>query len=383
MKIVLTVNAAWNALNFRRPVIEALLSQGHNVTILAPVDHAADQLRALGCDVVNLEMDVQGLSPRKDARLIGHFRHHFAALKPDVVLSYTVKNNIFGAIAAKRLNIPFLPNISGLGTAFLSGGALRLVVENLYRFAFHGLPILFFQNPDDKDLFVQRGLAQSQQSRLLAGSGVDLDHFTSAPMPVHSKTVFLMISRLLRDKGAVEFVEAAKIIRSKHENVHFQMLGSVNAANRSALGVDDLERWTSEGIIEHLGEHADVRPFIRQADCIVLPSYREGAPRTLIEAASMARPLIATDVPGCRHVVDHERTGLLCKPRDPVSLARSCTEFLSFSRDRRRRMGCEGRRKMHREYCQSFVIKAYLQAIDEVTPNLSGLSSAPSLKLRA
>lgn len=383
MRVLLTVNAAWNALNFRRPVIEALLKQGHHVTVLAPLDHAAHALRALGCEVVDLSMDVQGLSPRQDAKLVGRFSRHFATLRPDVILSYTVKNNIFGAVAAKRMGIPFLPNISGLGTGFLSGGALRLVVETLYRFAFRGLPILFFQNPDDRDLFLNRKLITSDQPRLLPGSGVDLSHFAPAPLPRSRDTVFLMISRLLRDKGVGEYVEAARRIRATRNDLRFQILGSVDAANRSALCVTDLNRWIKDGTIEHLGEHSDVRPHIAQADCVVLPSYREGAPRTLLEAASMARPVITTDVPGCRHVVDDQVTGLLCAVRDVESLMRKVEFFADLPTCARLMMGAAGREKMLREFDQSIVVEAYLTAIADLTSGTDGTTRQTASQLRA
>lgn len=369
MRVLLTVNAAWNALNFRRPVIEALLHQGHHVTILAPLDDAAPALRRMGCQVIDLQMDIQGLSPRQDARLIRRFGHHFAALGPDIILSYTVKNNIFGAVAAKRLGIPFLPNVSGLGTGFLSGGALRLVVETLYRHAFRGLPILFFQNPDDRDLFVNRRLIAPGQARLLPGSGVDPDHFRPCPLPALNDTVFLMISRLLRDKGVLEYVEAARRIKATRPDLRFQILGPVDAANRSALGANALQGWMADGVIEHLGKHDDVRPFISQADCVVLPSYREGAPRTLLEAASMARPLIATDVPGCRHVVEDRITGLLCAPRDAGSLHASFEEFANKPPGTRAQMGRAGRDKVLREYDQKIVVDRYLAAMAELVPH--------------
>lgn len=367
MKILLTVNAAWNALNFRRPVIQALLNRGHDVTILAPEDQASAQLRRMGCQVVDLKMDVKGLSPRQDAILARRLAQHFKTIQPHVILSYTVKNNIFGAIAAKRLGIPFVPNISGLGTGFLSGGALRLVVETLCRFAFRDLPILFFQNTDDQELFWSRKLATAQQSRLLPGSGIDLDHFQSTPFHKHEGTVFLMISRPLRDKGVMEYVQAARQLKQTNPDLRFQLLGPTDAANRSAVGSDELDQWQREGIIEHLGEHADVRPFIAKADCVVLPSYREGAPRSLLEASSMARPIIATDVPGCRQVVSHGISGLLCKARNANSLMKAMGTYAAMETETRVNMGGAGRDKMLQEYDQAIVVRRYLSAISELT----------------
>lgn len=383
MRVLLTVNATWNALNFRRPIIQALLDQGHEVTVLAPADHTSELLRALGCQVVDLPMDVKGLSPRQDAILVRRFTRQFAKLRPHIILSYTAKNNIFGAVAAKRLGIPFLPNISGLGTGFLSGGALRFIIETLYRFAFRELPIVFFQNADDKALFCSRGLTNPQQARLLPGSGIDLDHFQSTPFHPHNGTVFLMVSRPLRDKGVLEYVRAARQLKKQQPDLRFQLLGPTDAANRSAVEPEDLVRWQQEGIIEHLGEHPDVRPFIARADCVVLPSYREGAPRSLLEAASMARPVITTDVPGCRQVVHDGVSGLLCKARSARSLINAMGKYAAMDTDARVTMGGAGRAKMLREYDQSIVVKRYLSAIAELTAQSFGRSERHKAQLPA
>lgn len=367
MKIILTVNAAWNALNFRRPVIEALLARGDEVVVLAPADDSVPMLEALGCEFVDLEMDVSGLSPLRDGALALRMGRHFSRLASDAILGYTIKNNLFGAVAARRLGIPFLPNVSGLGTAFLSGGALQYIAETLYRHAFRNLPTVFFQNPEDSDLFVSRNLIEDAQVTLLPGSGIDLQRFSPQPNPTDKTTRFLMVSRLLRDKGVLEYVDAARVLKAEGARVEFQMVGATRAENRSVISEDDVASWQAGGVISHLGETNDVRPFIAQADCVVLPSYREGAPRTLIEAAAMARPLIATDVPGCRQVVDHGTTGLLCAVRDASALADACRQFLAMPEDARETMGKAGRAKMVSEYDQRLVVQAYLSAIDAQT----------------
>lgn len=369
MKVVLTVNAAWNAYNFRKPLIEMLLAQGADVSVLAPVDDTAAKLEAMGCNVVDLPMDAKGLSPIKNIRLTRRLRRHFAALQPDVILSYTIKNNIFGAFAARQLGIPFLPNVTGLGTAFIGKGALQRLVEQLYRTAFRNLPVVFFQNSDDRDLFIRLRLLSRDQARCIPGSGIDLQHFRPAPYPDGDAIRFLMISRPLRDKGVLEYVEAARAITKTHRQVRFQILGPRHAENRSALAAESIDQWQAEGVIEHLGETNDVRPFIEAADCIVLPSYREGAPRTLIEAGAMARPVIATDVPGCRDVVDCGRTGFLCPAHDHRALQACIENFMSLSPAARREMGQAGRRRMEDRYDQQIVLDAYKRAIADIATN--------------
>lgn len=367
MHVLMTVNAAWNIWNFRKPVVQALLAKGHRVTILAPPDAFVDKLTALGCRFMPLEMNAKGLNPADELRLWQRFRRIFRDLQPDVILSYTIKNNTFGALAAKSLGLPFIPNVSGLGTGFLSGGTLQFVVEQLYRRAFRGLPVVFFQNKDDRGLFTERRLVTAEQAYLLPGSGIDLVHFRATPLPQGVASVFLLIARLLRDKGVVEFVDAARQIKADRPEARFQLLGAAGSENRSAISETTVQGWVDEGLVEYLGTTEDVRPVIAAATCVVLPSYREGAPRTLIEAAAMARPLIATDVPGCRAVVDHKKTGFLCEVRNSNSLAAAIRQFLSLPADRQTALGQAGRDKMEREYDQRLVVEAYLGAIATVT----------------
>ena len=364
MHILITVNAAWNVLNFRHPIVVAMIADGHRVTVLAPHDDSVATLEGLGCRFLPLEISVKGLNPLQDIKLIGRMRKVFRAEKPDVIFSYTVKNNIFGALAARPLGIPFIPNVTGLGTAFLSGGFLQRVAEGLYRRAFRNLGVIFFQNEDDRNLFLMRKLVTQQQARLLPGSGIDLTHFAATDYPPESDApVVLMIARLLRDKGVFEYVAAARKVKSDYPRAHFQLLGAVDAANRTAIDAATVMSWEAEGIINYLGTTDDVRPYIAAAHCIVLPSYREGAPRTLIEAATMARPLIATDVPGCRLVVDNGETGYLCKVRDSDDLARCIETFLALPCAEMARMGHAGRAKMAKSFDQTIVVQAYRDAL--------------------
>lgn len=367
MNVVICVNAAWNIWNFRQPLIKALLEDGHNITILAPKDESVPKLEALGCRVQHLKMSVKGLNPLQDAKLLLRLNRVFRTLKPDVILSFTIKNNIFGALAAKRLGIPFVPNVTGLGTAFLSGGALERIAVALYKNAFRALPVVFFQNDDDRALFKERGIVTENQARRLPGSGIDLERFVTAPYPpLNSKPVFLMIARLLKDKGVIEYVDAARHLVSRYPDTRFQILGAADTENRTAIDRETVKGWEQEGVIEYLGTVDDVRPIIVTAHCVVLPSYREGAPRTLIEAAAMARPVIATNVPGCRAVVDDGKTGFLCRVRCSQSLASACEKILELSLQERLKMGLAGRAKMEKEYDHRLVVEAYRSVLRDV-----------------
>lgn len=366
MRVLMTANTTWNIANFRLPLVKSLLEAGHEITVLAPLDDTAAGLGSLGCSLVPLDMDAKGLSPLGGWRLRSEMARHFRTLRPDAVLSFTIKNNLFGAMAAKPLGIPFIPNVTGLGTAFLSGRVLQAVAETLYRTAFRELPVVFFQNNDDQSMFLSRGLVTGGQAQLLPGSGIDLSHFAATPLPAGKNPVFLMIARLIRDKGVLEYAQAARMVKRDHPGAVFQILGPAGAQNRSAIPPEVVAEWSPEKDLTYLGETDDVRPFIAGADCVVLPSYREGAPRTLIEAAAMARPVIATDVPGCRAVVEDGTTGFLCPPRDAQGLALACKRFLQLSQDQRNNFGQSGRAKMEREFDQVLVVAAYRRALSQI-----------------
>ena len=368
MHIVLTVNQAWNIWNFRQPVVESFIAQGHRVTVLAPPDETVAKLQAIGAQFEPFAMDAKSLGPSQNLMLLARFRSAFRRLRPDVICSYTIKNNLFGALAARSLGIPFIPNVTGLGTVFLGNRVLSLVGQSLYRISLGASPVVFVQNEDDRDFLIARGILRKQQLRLLPGSGIDTRKFIPTKLPgAEDGYVFLMISRLLRDKGIVEFLEAARAIRLKRPNARFQVLGPLGSNNRTALSQDDLQPYLDDGSVSYLGATDDVRPFIEKSHCVVLPSYREGAPRALIEASSMGRPLIATDVPGCRSVIDDGITGILCKAADAGDLAAAMCRMLDHAPSTRQAMGDAGREKMLRQYSVELVIKAYLQAIAELT----------------
>lgn len=369
MRILITVNTSWNIVNFRSALVQALLEDGHQITVLAPPDNYSAVLADMGCRFIPLEMDAKALSPLSNVSLLLNLWRQFRLQRPDIILSFTIKNNVFGGFAARALNIPFVPNVTGLGTAFLSGRLMRVFVQQLYRSAFRRAPVVFFQNDDDRHLFLEAKLVERDQTRLLPGSGIDLRHFPASPMPKPGEDLtFLLIARLLRDKGIVEYADAARIVRAQHPNVRFQLLGDPAAENRSAIGPDMLRGWEDEGVLTHLGTTTDVRPFIASANCVVLPSYREGAPRTLLEASAMGRPIITTDVPGCRDVTDEGVTGLLCKPRDARSLSQALLTFIALPREEHAQMGKAGRMKMEQQFDKKFVIDAYREAVREFGP---------------
>jgi len=365
-RVVLAANSAWNIINFRSDLIRALKAAGYAPVVIAPLDPAAeDRITALGVERIVIDMQRSGLNPIADYRLMRTYRRLLGKIRPIALLGFTIKPNIYGGMAARRLGIPLIANISGLGTAFLKQGPLLALVSRLYRFALKRAAVVFFQNSEDLALFVERKLASDAQARLLPGSGVDLDHFRPAP-PAAGLTTFLFIGRLLGDKGVWEFVQAARIVLADIPGVRFQLLGPLDEGNRSAVSQDEVERWVAEGSIEYLGATEDVRPYIAQATAVVLPSYREGLPRSLLEAAAMGRPLIATDVPGCRELIEPGVTGFLCQARDSNSLAKAMKNMMKTTADERAGMGAAARRMVEHGYSQTVVISAYLEALGKL-----------------
>ncbi len=339
------------------------MAAGYDVVAAAPADGNEHALVAMGATFRPLRMSGSGTSPTEDIRLLLDYLRLLRAERPAMFLGFTAKPNIYGSLAARLTGIPVMATISGLGSAFLKGGVLGRTLMGLYRVALARARAVIFQNPTDRDLFIARKIVRPGQARLVAGSGIDLTHFAPTPLPDNGQICFLLIARLLLDKGIAEFVEAARSIRARHPGTRFQLLGAGGGDNPSAVPQAALDRWSEESIVELLGASEDVRPYIAAAHCIVLPSYREGLPRSLLEGAAMARPLIASDVPGCHDVIDHKVTGLLCEVRSAASLADAMEQMIAITPSERKAMGGAGRRKVESEFDQRLVAAAYLSEI--------------------
>jgi glycosyltransferase involved in cell wall biosynthesis len=365
--VLLSINASWNIINFRQGLIRSLQAAGYRVAAMAPPDAWSSRFSDIDVDYYPIEIDKQGVSPLRDTLLLGRYYRLLKAAAPDIYLGYTAKPNIYGSMAAQALGIPVINNVTGLGTAFIRKGPLTGIVSRLYQAAFRRSKTVFFQNEEDRALFSGLGLVQNHQARLLPGSGVDLHRFRP-PSPErgpHAPFTFLLVARLLWDKGVGEYVEAARIVRAEGEEARFRLLGFLDVDNRTAIARADVDAWVRQGIMEYLGATDDVRPAIQNAGCVVLPSYREGLPRTLLEAAAMAKPLIATDVPGCRQVVEEGVNGFLCQARSGRSLAEAMLRMIRLTPAEQGSMGKAARAKVEREFDEEVVIRRYLAAINE------------------
>ena len=371
MKIVIALNTAWNLINFRAGLIRALVAEGHEVVAVAPNDEYAPRLAELGCRFVALPMDNKGTHPGRDLLLWFRFFNLLRHERPDVFLGYTVKPNVYGSLAAHVLGIPVVNNIAGLGAVFIRDNWLTRLVRLLYKTALSRSRHVFFQNDEDMRLFVDQGLVASDKVTRLPGSGVDLSTFCYAPIqPLENRSFrFLLVARLLWDKGVGEYVEAARLVRSKYPSVKFQLLGFLDVKNPTAVSSAQMDEWVGEGVVEYLGVADDVKPYLADADCVVLPSYREGVPRSLLEAAAIGRPIVTTDAVGCRDAIDDGVTGLLCRVADATDLAGKLLRMIQMSPEERARMGLAGRRKMELEFDEKIVIDRYLRVIKEINSN--------------
>jgi glycosyltransferase involved in cell wall biosynthesis len=340
---------------------------GYDPVVVAPIDSAAEhRMSSLSVDHIPVRIDRSGLTPLRDLQLFLSYRSIFRCISPRAFLGFTIKPNIYGCIAARLRGVPAIANISGLGTVFVRRGPLMWLVNCMYRVALRRAKVVFFQNPDDLDLFIGKRIVRSDQAQLLPGSGIDLIRYTPSPIPPGPLT-FLLIARLLRDKGIREYVEAAVHLRADYPEVKFQLLGPLDTDNRTSIQQPELDRWVTKGAIEYLGATDDVRPFISAATVIVLPSnYREGVPRSLLEGAAMGRPLISTDMPGCREIVEHTKNGLLCEPRNVQSMANSMRNFIGMAPEQRQVMGTAARVTVEQRFSEELVIRAYLDALKAV-----------------
>lgn len=368
LTVCLVCNTGFAIYTYRQGFIRMLVAKGVRVVVLAPRDRTFPLLEAMGCECIDLPVASKGTNPLHDLRTLAALYRHYRTIRPDVVFHYTIKANIYGSVAAWLARVPSIAVTTGLGYVFIQKSRAATIAKALYRFAFRFPREVWFLNRDDEHAFLrERLLAHPERAKLLHGEGVDIDQFALTPLPRNERFTFVLIGRLLWDKGVGEYVEAARMLRERYPHARFQLLGPVGVDNPSAITQADIDGWIDEGVIEYLGEAHDVRPNIAAADCVVLPSYREGVPRTLMEASSMGRAIVATDVPGCREVVDDGVTGLLCEVKNAQSLSAKLAQILTMNEDARREMGLRGREKVMAEFDEALVIERYRQTLYALT----------------
>lgn len=333
-KVIVIGNVAFSLFHFRGKLLEEMMAQGHQLVACAPdpPGQDTDRLDQLGVKYRQIPMERAGMNPVRDLRSLKFLVALFRQERPDVVLAYTIKPVIYGSIGAAVARVPLVSSmITGLGYAFAGTSVKRMllnkVVKLLYSLGLRSNKVLFFQNPDDLREFQSMQLVKAyHRPVLINGSGVDLDFF--APTPLPRKLTFLLVARLIAEKGIRDYAAAAKIIRNKYPEVRFTLVGIIDK-NPTAIRADELESWQKEGVLEFLGRLDDVRPAIADCSVFVLPSfYREGTPRSSLEAMSMGRAIITTDAPGCRETVTHGVNGYLVPAHDPLALAAAMESFI-------------------------------------------------------
>ena len=365
--IAITSNTSWYIFNFRKNTILSLIRAGYSVIAIAPRDYYSIELAKLGCEYIDVPIDQGGTNPYRDIITLWSFYRIYSTLNIDVILNFTPKNNIYSTLSAHFNGIKSINNIAGLGVLFVNENLVSKIAKYLYRISQSKATRIFFQNQEDRALFLDRILSSNVPTERLPGSGVDLSRFRLSPSPNDQKVRFLLIARMLYDKGIGEYIEAGRKLKAIYgENVELQLLGFLDVDNPSSVSREDVEAWVEEGVVNYLGVSDCVEEVIAKADCVVLPSYyREGVPKSLLEAGAMGKPIVTTNNIGCRETVDDSVNGYLCKPRCVASLIEKLDLMISLSHEQRLKMGEQSRLKMAREFDENIVIERYLSAITE------------------
>lgn len=366
--IVVIENGLISTYTMRDGLMKELMNNGYEVTVLTHANHNKEKVEKTGIKVVDVGSG--NVNPIKILRYIYKLYIHLKKIKPDICLTFSVRPAIWGNLTCRALSIPVITNITGTGPLFESQNIAYKVIRRIYPFALKKTKKVFFQNDDDKNLFIQNKFVSEDKTGRIPGSGVDYEKFDPSLYNIrkNGQFIFLFIGRLIIDKGILEYIEAAKQLKEKYPEIKFKLIGpfwhqnlKLNQVSRSII-----DNMVESGVIEYSGEKTDVREDIAGADCIVLPSYREGTSNVLLESASMEKPIVTTDVPGCREIVEDGINGFLCKPRDADDLADKMEKMFLTSESERKTMGENGRRKVIQEFDKKIVVRSYLKAINDI-----------------
>ena len=370
-KVAITANTSWYLYNFRINTIKALLESDYKVIAIAPLDDYSSKLKSLGVEYININIDQGGTNVFKDLKTLIDFYSIYKENPVDVVLNFTPKNNIYSTLAASRFDIKVINNIAGLGLLFVSENITSKIARFLYKVSQRYADKIFFQNDDDRHLFLKSIISTPSRTERLPGSGVDLSRFTVVHAPDDNVVRFLLVARMIYDKGILQYVESAKNLKEKYgDNVEFSLLGFLDVNNPSAISSSTMNSWTEAGYVNYCGVSDNVEAEIGFSDCIVLPSfYREGVPKSLLEAGAMGKPIITTDNVGCRETVEHGVNGFICEPKSVESLTDMLERMIKMSHENRIKMGISSRTKMATEFDEQIVIKKYLNAINYLNSN--------------
>lgn len=364
MKILILANNDIGLYNFRKELIDRLIKEKNEVYMSLPNGERVKDLEKLGCIFIETDVDRRGTNPIKDFKLILKYRKILNTIKPDIVLTYTIKPNIYGGLMCRIKNIPYICNITGLGTATENKSIVQKIVFVLYKCALKRVKCCFVQNSENLQFLNDNKLVKETKCKLIPGSGVNLEQYKVLPYPNNiEKIKFLFISRIMKEKGIEQYLEAAKIIKNKYSNTEFHILGFCEQEYE-----EKLKKLTEDGIISYHGLQKDVIPFLQEASCLIHPSYYpEGMSNVLLEASASGRPVITTNRSGCKEIVEDGKTGYIIEIKNSQQLIEKIEEFLKLSNEQRKQMGLEARKKVENEFDRNIVIDKYIEEINNIS----------------
>lgn len=362
-KILILANSSGGLVHFRKELITELRKK-YKIFISTPANDSYELLSSeLGCKVIRTEMDRRGINPVSDFVLFRTYQKLIKQIRPDYVITYTIKPDIYGGAACRLMKVPYAVNITGLGTAFQNEGLLKKAVIEMYKFSCKNANVVFFENIENRQVFLECGIISEQQSCLLNGAGVNLDHFALLPYPADDSEVhFLFVGRVMREKGINELFKAMRMLRKEGRRCVLHVVGGFEEDYK-----DVVQRFEKEGWLKYHGFQEDVRPFIEQAHCFVLPSWHEGMANTNLENASCGRPVITTNIHGCLEAVVPDKSGFLCEKQNVQSLLSAMKKFLDLSYDEKKKMGEEGRRHVEEVFDKKKVVAETIKAMDQLS----------------
>lgn len=357
-KILFLVNHDVVIYNFRLEIVERLIADGHEVHISSPYGERIDDLVKIGCEYHKIEMARHGMNPVKELNLITDYKKLIKEVKPDICFGFTIKPNIYGAIAARGAKVPFVANITGLGTAVENPGMAQKISIILYKYAFRGIQKVFFQNTENQQFFVDYNIAIGKHEQI-PGSGVNLNRFSPLPYPDDSTTEFVFISRIMKEKGIDQYLDAAEYITKKYPQTRFHICGFCEAEYEGRL-----DECVKSGVVNYHGMVRDVKEVLKVTHCTIHPTYYpEGLSNVLLESSACARPIITTDRSGCREVIDDGVNGFICKQKDSQDLIKQIEKFLDKSWEEKRQIGLASRRKVEKEFDRQIVVEKYVKEL--------------------
>ena len=358
MKVLIFANNASGLISFRRELLEQLVKNKEEVYCCTPPSDVTKTIEAIGCHVISVEMDRHGTNPFQELKLIGTYRNILREIKPDIVFTYTIKCNAYGGIACAMQKIPYVANVTGLGTAIENGGLMQKISLFLYKMGLRKAQKVFFQNTENRDFMLAHGAVKGAYD-MLPGSGVNLDRFTTYPYPEGDTVDFVFIARIMKEKGIEQYLDAAKVIRARHPETRFHICGFCEQNYQGRL-----EELSDSGVIIYHGMVEDMTKIYRMISCTVHPTYYpEGLSNVLLESAASGRPIITTDRSGCREVIDNGVNGFIVRQKDSDDLIDKIEKFLSLSLEERKAMGLAGRAKVEAEFDRKIVIQKYLDEV--------------------